>query len=235
MNLTGRIHAGVLLFAMTGACGGRAEHAGGSTGALARDPLGACALSGPAAVVELWSPNHKVHLISIDQCWPQLRGCGGALGAAFTWASSDEPIDGIGDGHHAPDVFRVDRTHVCVRAERQGPENGRVYRLGVTDGDVETECIVTVAHDRRGAPAVGDGDRYRQDFDDADDRASCDGELAPPGEDGDAPRPPRPPAPPDDDSPRAPPPPDPDEPADAPPADAGGAPDAGDPDAKPPQ
>lgn len=151
--------------------------------------------------VELWAPNHKFHLLSIEQCVPALLACDRGLAAEFTWASSDEPIDSSGDGHHQPDIVRVDRDHVCVRAERQGPSNGRSYHLGVTIGDREAQCEVVVNHDKRGTLAVDDGERYRVVFDDADDRGSCDGEpVAPPGGDEPAepPRPPRPPTPPAD-------------------------------------
>jgi hypothetical protein len=165
-------------------------------------------------VVQLWSPNHKFHLISIEQCLPALSRCEPGLDAEFSWASSDEPIDDIGDGHHEPDVFRVDREHVCVRAERQGPKNGRVYRLGLSlndadDGLFETECVVTVDHDQRGVLAEDDGELYQLAFDDADDRGSCDGKPSTPHDDNpprkpDEPGSPVPPKGPDPEEPREP-------------------------------
>jgi hypothetical protein len=142
----------------------------------------------PPPVIQLWSPNHKFHLISIEQCLPALARCEPGFNAEFSWASSDEPIDDIGDGHHQPDVFRANREHVCVRAERQGPKNGRVYRLGVIlddadDRSLETECVVIVDHDQRGALAEDDGALYRLAFDDEDDRGSCDENPATPRDD----------------------------------------------------
>src|SRR6476620_9372305 len=149
-----RLRTLVLLVSAIGAMACSEPPEAGSASALTvRAGRAACKLDDAdrvaPATVELWAPNHKFHLLSIEQCVPALLACDRGPAAEFTWASSDEPIDGIGDGHHQPDIVRVDRDHVCVRAERQGPSNGRSYHLGVTIGDREVQCVVVVNHDKR--------------------------------------------------------------------------------------
>jgi hypothetical protein len=72
----------------------------------------------------------------------------------FRRGTSDEPDEGIGDGNFGGDlVFGDACTEAGVRAERAGPEDGRVYRLflGVADdagNEAEEPFVVTVPHDR---------------------------------------------------------------------------------------
>jgi hypothetical protein len=49
--------------------------------------------------------------------------------------SSNEPINGTGDGDTAPDWQIVDANHVRLRAERAGNGNGRVYTITITCHD----------------------------------------------------------------------------------------------------
>jgi hypothetical protein len=142
--------------------------------------------SDPELIVEsqtlnLWPPNHKFHDVTVEDCVSAVSTCGGALTGEFIWASSDEPIDDIGDGHHFPDIgLGVDTGHVCVRSERQGPRDGRVYKLGVRVVDasgetVERECLVIVDHDQRGVTGVDSGESYRIEFDPAQAGLDCNG------------------------------------------------------------
>ena len=156
--------------------------------------------------VSLWAPNHKLHEVSLLECAPMLAGCDDDLDAEFAWASSDEPLDANGDGHHQPDVLRIDPEHVCVRSERQGPQNGRVYRLGVEVADPSgeravVECVVVVDHDQRGVTAHEDGEVYRLNFSAASDRETCTGEPADPDEPADPGKPADPGEPPASDTP----------------------------------
>jgi hypothetical protein len=120
--------------------------------------------------VSLWPPNHKFHEITVADCVSAVDACDGSLRGTFLWASSDEPIDDIGDGHHAPDIgVSADGTKVCVRSERQGPKDGRVYKLGVRVVDssgnaVEGTCAVIVDHDKRGVVGADSGEKYRLTF-----------------------------------------------------------------------
>jgi hypothetical protein len=130
--------------------------------------------------ISLWPPNHKMHTISVDQCVSVTDSCDPDLRAEFVWASSDEPIDDVGDGHHSPDILFDDCGRVSVRAERQGPKDGRVYRLGVRvvdgAGNVsESECAVVVTHSKNGNVAADSGTKYRVALDGTNDRPTCDG------------------------------------------------------------
>jgi hypothetical protein len=112
--------------------------------------------------ISLWPPNHKWHAIDVADCVTARDACDGELRAEFIWASSDEPIDDIGDGHHTPDILFDGCETLSVRSERQGPQDGRVYTLGVrvTDSSgnsAEAACQVIVDHDQRGTPAADSG------------------------------------------------------------------------------
>jgi hypothetical protein len=153
------------------------------------DAAGACTLpdqqpSLPTLnTLQLWSPNHKFHSIGVEDCVDLLRTCGDSLSARFTWASSDEPLDDIGDGHFAPDLVFDGCQRVEARAERQGPKDGRVYKLGVRVSDraghiADGTCHIIVNHDKRGRLAVESADAYRIDLTGTGGRPDC--SAAPP-------------------------------------------------------
>jgi len=131
--------------------------------------------------VQLWPPNHKFHAIAIEDCVTVTDACEGDLTGEFLWASSDEPVDDLGDGHHSPDIMLgEDCQHVSVRSERQGPKDGRVYKLGVrvTDSSgnaTDAVCTVIVDHDQRGVVGADSGEAYRITFDGTQGGPVCDG------------------------------------------------------------
>jgi len=130
--------------------------------------------------IQLWPPNHKFHTISVADCVSVVDACEPNLNAEFTWGSSDEPVDDKGDGHFAPDSIFDSCNRVLVRAERQGPKNGRVYKLGVRVVDragnaVESQCTVIVDHDQRGVVGADDGESYRIALNGQNGALSCDG------------------------------------------------------------
>ncbi|MGD8862303.1 MAG: hypothetical protein PVI30_19985, partial [Myxococcales bacterium] len=130
--------------------------------------------------INLWPPNHKLHDIHVGDCVSVHDACEPDLQGEFIWASSDEPINDIGDGNSEPDILFDACDHVRVRAERQGPRDGRVYRLGVrvVDGsgnEAEGQCVVRIDHDRRGVDATDSGDAYRIELDGEDGRLECHG------------------------------------------------------------
>jgi hypothetical protein len=98
----------------------------------------------------LWPPNHKMRRVTInysasDRC--------GAVTCSLR-VSSNEPVNDIGDGNTAPDWVVLDRHHVQLRAERQGPRNGRVYTVTITCMDAARNTAtastrVRVPHDQR--------------------------------------------------------------------------------------
>lgn len=136
---------------------------------------------------ELWPPNHKFHTISGEDCVKD--ACDGDVQVTFHWATSDEPVNDKGDGNTEPDII-LECDRVQLRAERQGPSNGRVYRLGwtaVDDAGNETEeqvFVVTVPHDQSGREAIDDGEenghRVEHEDGECDDRTGGTG-----GDDGD--------------------------------------------------
>ena len=68
--------------------------------------------------------------------------------------SSNEPVNGTGDGNTAPDWQIVNEHLVRLRAERAGNGTGRVYTITITATDSAGESssadvAVSVPHDRR--------------------------------------------------------------------------------------
>jgi hypothetical protein len=59
--------------------------------------------------------------------------------------SSNEPINGQGDGDTAPDWEIVDAHHVRLRAERAGGGAGRIYTITVTCTDAAGHATVKTA------------------------------------------------------------------------------------------
>ena len=80
----------------------------------------------------LWPPNHRIRcLTAADLALTAVDACSDAVAWRFVDCRSDQPDDGLGDGHHAPDCFASDDGgSLCVRSERQGgvPE-GRRYTV----------------------------------------------------------------------------------------------------------
>jgi hypothetical protein len=137
--------------------------------------------------VQLWPPNHKLHEIAVSDCVDVVDACpGDDLQPEFVWASSDEPIDDIGDGHKSPDIVLADDCQrVSVRSERQGPKDGRVYKLGVRMQDragnvSEATCHVIVDHDQRGVVGADSGEAYRVLFNGTHAGPTCTGNPPPP-------------------------------------------------------
>jgi hypothetical protein len=101
----------------------------------------------------LWPPNHSWRTISVDDCFEVSDRCDSHVSATVLWADSDEPFDDVGDGNTEPDVRFLGCDLVQLRAERQGPGDGRVYRIGwllLDDSGNQSEaiCEVAVPHDQ---------------------------------------------------------------------------------------
>ena len=58
--------------------------------------------------------------------------------------TSDESVDGLGDGHTSPDWIVTGALTLLVRAERSGTEDGRAYSV-TTDAVDETGNTATAA------------------------------------------------------------------------------------------
>jgi hypothetical protein len=102
----------------------------------------------------LWPPNHKMVPITVgvtlaDNCATSAVQCG------ITHVTSNEPINGPGDGNTRLDWEITSAMGVNLRAERAGLLNSRIYTLWFTCGDAGGSTVtgtttVTVPHDQRG-------------------------------------------------------------------------------------
>jgi len=72
-------------------------------------------------------------------------GCGTGV-CTITSVTSNEPVNGLGDGDVAPDWQIVDPHHVTLRAERSGTGTGRIYVITITrtdgGGHTATKAVV---------------------------------------------------------------------------------------------
>jgi hypothetical protein len=103
----------------------------------------------------LWPPNHKMHLVAAGVSATDDIDPAPTLTVEVT---SNEPVNGTGDGDSEPDWEVVDNGDgtfdVLVRAERAGGGEGRVYTITATATDFAGNTAtatgtVTVPHDKR--------------------------------------------------------------------------------------
>jgi hypothetical protein len=101
----------------------------------------------------LWPPDHQ--MINVTNSYTATDNCPG-LNCVLT-VSSNQPINGLGDGDTAPDWQVIDAHHVLLRSERSGKDkNGRTYTITTTCTDAANHVVtktstVFVPHSQKGA------------------------------------------------------------------------------------
>ncbi|OPY75813.1 MAG: hypothetical protein A4E65_03409 [Syntrophorhabdus sp. PtaU1.Bin153] len=93
----------------------------------------------PAIIAVNASPNiinssdHK--LLKVSVAAPVSDHCDPAPSCRIVSVSSNEPVDGLGDGDTTPDWVIIDDSTLNLRAERSGTGTGRIYTIRVTCED----------------------------------------------------------------------------------------------------
>ena len=100
----------------------------------------------------LWPPNHR--MVNVTVSYDVTDNCPLPPGTCTLSVTSNEPVNGKGDGDTSPDWIVLDDHHVLLRAERAGNGHGRIYTITITCTDSggnssSEDVIVTVPHDRR--------------------------------------------------------------------------------------
>jgi hypothetical protein len=85
----------------------------------------------------LWPPLHQMETVTVN--YTATDNCGVTCTLSVT---SNEPVDGLGDGDASPDWIIIDAHHVQLRAERSGKGNGRIYTITVTCKDAANNTVV---------------------------------------------------------------------------------------------
>ena len=108
-----------------------------STGAgatqCAHDTTAPAIASVSATPNSLGPPNHKMTPVSISA--RVTDNCPGATTWSVTGISSNEPVDGTGDGDTGPDWTIAGPHAATLRAERAGTGSGRIYTITITAKD----------------------------------------------------------------------------------------------------
>ncbi len=73
----------------------------------------------------LWPPNHK--MLRVDVTLSVSDNADPLPSVRLVSVTSNEPADGVGDGHQEPDIIVESDSVVWLRAERSGAGGGRVY------------------------------------------------------------------------------------------------------------
>jgi hypothetical protein len=107
--------------------------------------------SASASPNTLWPPNHRMVPVTVSVTATDNSGV--VPTCQIVSVSSNEPINGLGDGDSAPDWQITGDLSVNLRAERSGMGNGRAYTLTVqcTDGSNNSssaQTTVSVPHNR---------------------------------------------------------------------------------------
>jgi hypothetical protein len=110
------------------------------------------AVGNPSATpASLWPPNHLMQDVTIN--YTATDNCPG-LNCVLA-VTSNEPLNGTGDGDTSPDWEIIDNHHVRLRAERAGTGKGRIYTVTTTctdaAGNVTTKSTQVVVPQSMGS------------------------------------------------------------------------------------
>jgi hypothetical protein len=92
----------------------------------------------------LWPPNHKMVSVAVEAHPSDSRDPEPTC--TITSVSSNEPIDGPGDGAAAPDWQITGDLTLDLRSERSGEGTGRLYEINVTCTDASSNYSDEVVH-----------------------------------------------------------------------------------------
>ena len=102
----------------------------------------------------LWPANHKMRDIKLS--YTATDNCGPVTTTLS--ATSNEPVNGTGDGDTGPDWEIVDDHKVKLRAERSGNGTGRIYTITITatdaSGNYTTQDVTVSVPHNNGAPVT---------------------------------------------------------------------------------
>jgi subtilisin-like proprotein convertase family protein len=100
----------------------------------------------------LWPANHKMIDVTVSYNFGDNCTAASSITRSLS-VSSNEPLNGTGDGDTAPDWEIIDANRLRLRAERAGGGTGRIYTITITatdsSGNTTTRNVaVTVPHNR---------------------------------------------------------------------------------------
>jgi subtilisin-like proprotein convertase family protein len=108
-----------------------------------------------ASPTSLWPPNHTMRDVTVN--YTSSDNCSSTTCSLSV--TSNEPVDGTGDGDTSPDWEIIDDHHVRLRAERSGNGNGRIYTITITctdsAGNSATSSVTVVVAHNIGSPVSG--------------------------------------------------------------------------------
>jgi hypothetical protein len=118
---------------------------------VVRDTIAPTIQSLTASPNVLWSPNHQMVPVNISALVND--ACDSSAVTKIIAVTSNEPVNGSGDGDTSPDWAVTGNLTLNLRAERAGSGSGRVYTITVESRDASgnvsvKQVTVTVPHNQ---------------------------------------------------------------------------------------
>ena len=120
-----------------------------TTKVTVRDTTPPSVESAKASPNVLWPPNHQMVRVRVEV---KASDACGEVSSKIVSVTSNEPVNGHGDGNTSPDWKITGDLTVDLRAERAGPGKGRIYTIKLEISDhagnkVTRNLTVSVPHD----------------------------------------------------------------------------------------